>query len=918
MLTKSIIIIENNKEHAGLIVSAFKGCKESFDIKVFYSSKHLINKLKNGNNDVIICSTHFSEEISNDILSNNSFQNIIPVIFLSDKKNTRLKNRLLKNGAYNFFEKSPELFAFLPEFALIALREFESRAARRTAEFQLLQIQNKYQMVTENINDVIWELSLDLKNYLFVSDSISWFLGYEPGEFLIQNFIDIIHEESMEEINILKISVARQLKQGKDPRSVLIDLDVKFIHKDGSLRWGKVRGFLVSNEKNEVLAICGITQNITRQKIAEKQLKIQETFFQSLIEQAPLAIAILDTDDRIQQVNDQFLKMFGYTKRECLNARLNELIVPDDLHEEGEYLSRVVAEGEYMSTETMRKDKSGNLIDVQIQGKMVTLNESQLGVFGIYQDISKRKHYEKRLQQLSERLLLATSSASIGIWDYDLMTRKLVWESEMFTLHNIGKQAIINPMQEWEAVVLEEDKEKLNFIFNRELPESENFQTVYRIMHPDEKIKHIRLFASIYFDEHDKPSRLVGCCWDITNEVENAELNKKIEISARVADIKQQFLANMSHEIRSPMTGILGMIDLLMRTHLNDQQKFYVETIRKSSDGLHQIVNDILDLSKIEAGKMMIKPAHFNLRDSGNTLYSLYHAIAEQKGLDFVFYFDDDLPEKVFADENRIGQIISNLLSNAIKFTSSGYVKLFYDMFDEDKNSITLKISVSDTGIGIRNSDRKNLFSMFSQLDNSDTRNYEGTGLGLSISDRLAQLMNATIDVESEPGKGSVFSLIVKCPKKSIKEKPVSVKEKLNLTNGEEFNFNVLLVEDKVTNQMVISLMFSEIGCNVDLASNGKDALEKVNPGKHDFVFMDIQMPVMDGMKASEEIRRMHEDAELPLIIGLSAKAMEGDAEYYISRGMDDYLTKPVTTEILQNCLKKWSPMVRKKKTVKE
>jgi PAS domain S-box-containing protein len=845
-------------------------------------------------------------------------ENKIPVIFLSDKKNARLKNKLLKKGAYNFLVKSPELFTFLPEFSLSALREYENRAARKTAEFELLQIRSKYQMVTENINDVVWELSLDFKKYLFVSDSITWFLGYEPGEFLRQNFNDIIHKESLEEINILKKSVIRQLNQGKDPRSILIDLDVKFIHEDGSIRWGKVRGFLVSNNKNEVLAICGITQDITRQKIAEKQLKIQETFFQSLIEQAPLAIAILDTNDRIQQVNDQFLKMFGYTKRECLNARLNELIVPDNRHKEGEYLSRVVAEGEYVSTETMRKDKSGNLIDVQIQGKMVTLNESQLGVFGIYQDISKRKHYEKRLQQLSERLLLATSSASIGIWDFNLRTRKLVWESEMFTLHNIGKQAIINPMDEWEAIVLEEDKEKLNFIFNRELPESENFQTVYRIMHPDEKIRHIRLFASVYFDEHDEPSRLVGCCWDITNEVENAELNKKIEISAKVADIKQQFLANMSHEIRSPMTGILGMIDLLMRTSLNDQQKFYVETIRKSSDGLHQIVNDILDLSKIEAGKMMIKPAHFNLRDSGNTLYSLYHAIAEQKGLDFVFYFDDDLPEKVFADENRIGQIISNLLSNAIKFTSEGYVKLSYDKQEEDKNSITLKISVTDTGIGIRESDRKNLFSMFSQLDNSDTRNYEGTGLGLSISDKLAQLMNASIEVESEPGKGSVFSLIVKCPKKPGKVMSVDSIEKKELSGGDKFDFNVLLVEDKVTNQMVISLMLSEIGCNVDLANNGKDALEKVNPGKHDFVFMDIQMPVMDGMRASEEIRRMHNSVELPLIIGLSAKAMEGDAEYYISRGMDDYLTKPVTTEVLQKCLRKWSPVVREKKTLKE
>lgn len=919
MLKKSIIIFEDNPDHLDQINLSFHKSGNYFNFTAFASPDQLPD-LRNPafHCDLIICSYSLIKGKETQLLQNPQVKDKIPVIIISSMVSRRAEKFLIKAGAFDYYVKSPELFKLLPELSRRALREWDNIIARRTAEIKLLRAQDKYQLVTENINDVIWEIDVDFNHYLFISDSVAWFLGYDPSEFLKKNFIESIHNESITEISNLKENIAAQLKIGVKPSSVLIDLELKFLHKDGSFRWGNMRGFLVANDKNEVLAICGITRNITGQKIAEKQLQIQETFFQTLIEQAPLAIVILDNKDYIKQVNNQFLDLFGYTKEDCTGAHINTLIVPEELKDEGAYLSRVVGEGEYISTETMRRNKSGKLIDVQIQGKMVTLNESNLGVFGIYQDISKRKEYEKRLQKLSERLLLATSSASIGIWDFDLKTKKLVWESEMFILHEISKQAIANLMEEWKKIVVEEDRDNLNFVFNQELFTNENFETVYRISSFEGKIKHMRLFASVFFDEHEKPSRIVGCCWDITNEIENAELNKKIEISAKVANIKQQFLANMSHEIRSPMTGILGMIDLLMRTPLNDQQKFYVETIRKSSDGLHHIVNDILDLSKIEAGKMVIKPVLYSLRESGKTIYSLFHALAEQKGLKLSLYFDPELPEKIYADENRISQILSNLISNAIKFTQKGEVKLSYQKIKEDDSHVTLKISVSDTGIGISQSDRNKLFSIFSQLDNSDTRNYEGAGLGLSISDKLASLMNARIDVESEPAKGSTFSLILKCLKTFEKLPADNRYVRPDSVQKENFDFNVLLVEDKATNQMVISLMLNELGCQVDLAVNGKEALDKLDIHKHDFVFMDIQMPVMDGLKASEELRKIYSKKQLPPIIGLSAKAMEGDAEFYISKGMDDYLTKPVTSEILKKCILKWSPVLQKRRVIEK
>jgi PAS domain S-box-containing protein len=700
----------------------------------------------------------------------------IPVIFLCEPSMKYNGIELIKHGAMDYFAKTPRNIYNLPSAVDRSLREFENIQRRRMAEIKLLESESKFRKVIENINDVVWEMDTRLESFSFISGSVNRFLGYTANEFLQQKPLIVIHPKSLKQVAEAKSNVKASLRKGLPTHDIQFLIEIAFIHKDGSERWGEVRGFLVEDDNHKIIALSGIVRDITGQHKAIKELEIREAYFETLIREAPLAIVILDNQDRIKQINNHFLTLFGYTPDECIGQYVNDLIVPDDYKKEGNTFTNMAARGENINSESVRRSKTGQLIDVHILGQPIMLNDAQLGILGIYQDISQRK---------------------------------------------------------------------------------------------------------------------------------------KMEVASRVTRIKQQFLANMSHEIRSPMTGILGMLDLLKNTALDEQQASYVDVIRKSSDGLLDIVNDILDLSKIEAGKLIIRNKDFHLRNSAQNLYSLFKVVTEKKNIGFLLEFDDQLPEYVFADENRISQIITNLLSNAVKFTSQGYVKLRYKLLKSNTYDCTISISVEDTGMGIGEEDKEKLFQIFSQLDSSDTRNFDGAGLGLSISQKLAELMGASIDVVSAPIKGSTFSLKINVRKGTSIANTPSIEE---VGQNELKDCHVLLTEDKRTNQMVISLMLKEIGCKVDLASNGLEAIEKIRSYKYDVVFMDIQMPVMDGLTAVRELRKQFGPEALPLIIGLSAKAMEGDAEYHIAQGMNDYLTKPVTTEILRKCMLKWADKIKKQK----
>jgi PAS domain S-box-containing protein len=390
---------------------------------------------------------------------------------------------------------------------------------------------------------------------------------------------------------------------------------------------------------------------------------------------------------------------------------------------------------------------------------------------------------------------------------------------------------------------------------------------------------------------------------DITEKLKKEELEKEVEIAKRSSKIKEQFLANMSHEIRTPLNSIIGFIDLFKKTNLDNRQRDFLEMIDESSGLLLNLINDILDISKIEAGKLVLYPKTIDVCSIFAKVESLFKYSAKQKKN--TLWFDCNNLEKYFIkiDETRFLQVITNLVSNAVKFTNNGSIDVKLFKIKEFGDKVHFRIEVTDTGIGIAKENQTRLFDFFSQVDANLTSNIKGAGLGLAISKQLVSLMDGEIGVESEPGKGSKFWFTFKA--KKTEEKPEL--ENIKVTSGKEpinMGITILLAEDKILNQKVVSMMLQNAGCKVEIANNVLEALELFSENKFDIILMDIHMPDMDGITALNQLKEKYK--QLPPVIGLSASAMEGDAEKYINKGLDDYLAKPVKFNDLYHKIMEW------------
>lgn len=416
----------------------------------------------------------------------------------------------------------------------------------------------------------------------------------------------------------------------------------------------------------------------------------------------------------------------------------------------------------------------------------------------------------------------------------------------------------------------------------------------------------------LFKDDDEIPFQVFTTFDDITGRIEAEKALKKSEKAKNLAiedsKIKSNFLANMSHEIRTPLNGIVGMIDVMSKSHNFERvQKDQIDIIKKSSLVLLDILNDILDLSKLEAGQFQIHKRPSNINGIIHQVENLFSAQVKNQNIKWISSMDSQLDGTLLLDDSKITQVISNLVGNAVKFTDKGSIEVRSSLIAKKEDEFAFKIEVKDTGAGISDLDQKEIFKEFKQAQGEPISKHKGTGLGLAICKSLIELMGGSIGVNSELGKGSTFwfSLIAKKVEGKIISKEADTIEP-SLIEKSEFNLKVLLADDNEVNIKVAEFMLSQMKCEIVPAQNGQEAIDLVAKNDFDLILMDIQMPVLDGIEATQQLRELH--PKLPPIIGLSANAMEGDAQRFIGLGLDDYLSKPLTINNLKDKLLEWFP----------
>ncbi|MEM7184654.1 MAG: PAS domain S-box protein [Spirochaetota bacterium] len=738
----------------------------------------------------------------------------------------------------------------------------------------------QYKNIIDKSNDAIFLIEPKTGKYIDCNQKACDILGFSKEELLQKGVIDIAKHISDE--GILK----RRVDFVKKKNGLVFETEYK--HKKGSVIPVEVSATLIDYLNHTMM--LAMVRDISKRKQDEKALYQANM----VIENSPAVLFRRRADKGwpVELVSGNIIQ-FGYTAHELLSGTISyvDLIHPDDLvRVNGETIRNTANARARFSQEYRILTAKGDVRWVDDRTLIERDSRGQVTHYqGIVMDVTDRKEAEIELQRTKEMLAQTNSVAKVGGWEYDLLKNTLYWSDVTKIIHEVplyfepNIETAINFYKEGES------RERMSHALQEAIEKSEPYNLELQIVTVRGR--------EVWINAIGKPEFQNGVCVRLYGVFQDIDAKKKIEQEIRNAQIqaeranqaKTAFLANMSHELRTPLNGILGFAQILMADlELNSSQQQQVNSIFESGQHLLNLIEDILDLSKIEAGKIELEPEEFSMRQALQSIVSMMEFRASEKGIQFYYTFADDVPDRIVNDEKRLRQIVLNLLANAIKFTERGQVTFSITRY-RDK----IRFRIEDTGIGMEKEDLQLLFKPFQQVGEKNYNN-KGTGLGLATSQHIAELMSSKIYVTSTIGLGSHFWFDLFIPnvlsEKSISEQAVN-QYPIGYTGERK---KVLVVDDEMTNRVLIKTFLEKLGFLVELSENGKQALLQVETWQPHLVLLDLMMPVMDGFEVCKQIRQLPNSADIKVLI-LSANVFSLTRKRIAEAGSDDFIAKPLS-----------------------
>jgi two-component system sensor histidine kinase/response regulator len=723
-------------------------------------------------------------------------------------------------------------------------------------------------------------------------------LQYSDNSLLLnQPFIDMwgLPPELLESPDFEQL-IAFEATQAKDPEDLWAHVRRRAQHPDEpdhnliALKDGRMleRRALPQRMDDQCVGSVVTFRDITARVELERQLR----FSHLVLENAGPMLWIDNDSSRISYANPACCRHFGYSREELIGMSVGDFDASYTEKSARDVVRQLRETGSSVTLQREHRCKDGSLREVEVTVFRTSDDDRTVYICSI-RDLSEQRAAERRSRREEATLASLISSIPDPIFYKDLDGRYLGCNEAYAAMVGMvpdqvrGKTADDLPFTQ---EVRDRIRARNRLVLQTLQPNAQENWNSY----PDGRQVLFESVVSPLWDDQGRVRGLLGVGRDITDRKrQEEEIRHAKEIAEDATRMKSEFLANMSHEIRTPMNAIIGLSHLVLKTELNPRQRDYLHKVQASGQHLLGIINDILDFSKIEAGKLEMEDAPFELQALLDHTRTLVGEKCHAKGLDLAFEVGAGVPSHVRGDQLRLGQVLLNYANNAVKFTERGRILISVQAGERTADGIELRFNVTDTGIGLTQEQQGRLFQSFSQADTSTTRRFGGTGLGLAISKRLAQLMGGDVGVQSEPGLGSTFWFTARLGLGA--ESGGQDSDALAQFGPVDclLGRRVLLVEDNEINQLVGRELLETVGLQVDVAANGAIAVQMVQRQPYELVFMDMQMPVMDGLAATRAIRALPGHGSLP-IVAMTANAMQQDRDRCTEAGMQDYLAKPV------------------------